>query len=85
MAAPNYIKNLHKLGFRSFGKFWDEGYDYQQGVQRVESIQRITDDLAKLDHEQLQNMYQRMTPILDHNHKTYMELTPEKILSFFKI
>ena len=85
MAAPNYIKNLHKLGFQSFGKFWDEGYDYQQGVQRVESIQRITDDLAKLDHEQLQNMYQRMTPILDHNYKTYMELTPEKILSFFKI
>ena len=85
MASPNYIKNLHRLGFKSFSRFWDESYDYQQGVQRVESIQRITDDLAKLDHEQLQNMYQRMTPILDHNHKTYMELTPEKILSFFKI
>ena len=83
MAAPNYIKNLHRLGFRSFGQFWDEGYDYQQGVQRVESIQRITDDLAKLDHKQLQNMYQDMSSILDHNHKIYHELMPDKIFSTF--
>jgi hypothetical protein len=83
MAAPNYIKNLRKLGFRSFGQFWDEGYDYQQGVQRAESIQCIMDDLAKLDSKQLKDMYQRMGPILEHNYKTYMELTPKKILSTF--
>tara|TARA_B110000444_G_C18822230_1_gene588351 strand:- start:1521 stop:2078 length:558 start_codon:yes stop_codon:yes gene_type:complete len=83
MAAPNYIKNLRRLGFKSFSRFWDESYDYQQGVQRVESIQRITDDLAKLDHEQLQDMYQDMSSILDHNHKIYHELMPDKILSTF--
>ena len=84
MGAPNYIKNLRRLGFRSFGQFWDEGYDFQQGVQRVESIQRITDDLAKLNHKQLQNMYQQMRPILDHNHDVYKALTGEKILECFK-
>ena len=84
MGAPNYIKNLRRLGFRSFGQFWDEGYDFQQGVQRVESIQRITDDLAKLNHKQLQNMYQQMRPILDHNHDVYKALTGEKILKCFK-
>ena len=41
MSSPNYINNLQRLGFRSFGKFWDESYDYQQGVQRLESIQNI--------------------------------------------
>ena len=85
MAAPNYIKNLRRLGFRSFGEFWDESYDYQQGIQRVESIQRIIDDLAKLTQEQLQNLYQKMTPILEHNYKTYIELSPSIIKSVFKI
>jgi len=83
MAAPNYIKNLHKLGFQSFGEFWDESYDYQQGVQRVESIQRIMDDLAKLDKKQLEDMYQDMSSILDHNYKIYHELTGKKIISTF--
>lgn len=83
MAAPNYIKNLRRLGFRSFGQFWDESYDYQQGIQRVESIQRIIDDLAKLTQDQLQNLYQKMTPILEHNYKTYMLLTTDKIKSVF--
>ena len=85
MAPPNHIKNLRRLGFRSFGQFWDESYDYQQGVLRVESIQRITDDLAKLDQEQLQDMYQQMRPVLDHNYNVYKALTGEKILSVFKI
>ena len=85
MGAPNYIKNLRRLGFRSFGQFWDESYDYQQGVQRTESIQHIIDDLAKLNRSQLQDIYQGMMPTLEHNYKTYMELTPEKIQSVFKI
>jgi len=40
MAAPNYIVNLRKLGFRTFQKWWDESYDYQQGMQRIESIKK---------------------------------------------
>ena len=85
MSSPDYIKNLRKLGFRSFGKFWDESYDYQQGVQRAESIQCIIDDLAKLNQSQLQELYQKMLPILEHNHKIYNELTPDKIMSTFNL
>ena len=85
MATPNYIKNLRRLGFRSFEKFWDESYDYQQGVQRAESIQHIIDDLAKLNQSQLQELYQKMLPILEHNHKIYNELTPDKIMSTFNL
>jgi hypothetical protein len=83
MASPNYIKNLHKLGFRSFSRFWDESYDYQQGVQRVHSIQSIIDNLAKLDNGKLKDMYQQMSPILEHNHKIYHELTGNDIASKF--
>lgn len=85
MSSPNYIKNLRRLGFRSFGQFWDESYDYQQGVQRVESIQCIIDSLANLTQNQLQSLYQKMNPILEHNYKTYMSLTSNIIKSIFKI
>ena len=85
MAAPNYIKNLRRLGFRSFGQFWDESYDYQSGVQRAESIMSIINDLAKLNQTQLQEMYQKMIPILTHNNQTYIALTSNTIKSVFKI
>jgi hypothetical protein len=84
MSAPNHIKNLRRLGFRSFGQFWDESYDYQQGVQRLQSIQAIIDNLAKLENKQLEYMYQQMLPILDHNYNVYKALTGKKILSIFK-
>jgi len=83
MASPNYLKNLRRLGFKSFSQFWDESYDYQQGVQRAESIRCIIDDLGKLNQLQLQKLYQKMLPILDHNHEIYHKLTPDKILSTF--
>ena len=83
MASPNYIKNLRRLGFRSFGRFWDESYDYQQGVQRVESIQSIIDELARLPMNELQTMYEEMSPILEHNYKTYHSLTGKSICSKF--
>ena len=83
MATPNYIKNLRRLGFKSFSQFWDESYDYQQGVQRIESMQLIIDDVAKLDNAQLKNMCQEMLPILEHNYTTYHSLTGTKISSMF--
>ena len=83
MATPNYIKNLRRLGFKSFSQFWDESYDYQQGVQRIESMQLIIDDVAKLDNAQLKNMYQEMLPILEHNYTIYHSLTGTKISSMF--
>ena len=83
MAAPNYIKNLRRLGFKSFSQFWNEGYDYQQGIQRIESIKNIIDSLARLPINELQSMYEEMEPILEHNHRTYMELTQSKVRSVF--
>lgn len=85
MAAPDYIKNLHRLGFRSFGEFWDESYDHQQGVQRVLSMKKIIDDLAKLPINELDAMYKHMLPVLEHNYKTYKELTVAKLGDTFNL
>ena len=83
MAAPNYLKNLRKIGFKTFNKFWDESYDYQQGVQRIESIKEIIDSLGKLSEAELNNLYHQMQPILQHNYDLYMQLTGRDIVSKF--
>ena len=83
MAAPNYLKNLRKIGFKTFNKFWDESYDYQQGVQRIESIKEIIDSLGKLSEAELNNLYHQMQPILQHNYDLYMKLTGRDIVSKF--
>ena len=83
MAAPNYIKNLKEIGFRSFDKFWNEEYDFQQGLQRLESIIRIIDNLGKLNEKQLQDMYKDMETVLEHNYNLYMDLNSKTILSAF--
>ena len=83
MTAPNYLKNLRKIGFKSFNKFWDESYDYQQGVQRVESIKAIIDKLGKLSKTELDDLYHQMQPILQHNYDLYMKLTGPDIVSKF--
>ena len=83
MASPNYIKNLRKIGFRSFNKFWDESYDYQQGIQRVESIKAIIDNIGELSKAELNDLYQQMQPILQHNYDLYMKLTGQDIVSKF--
>ena len=83
MSAPNYLKNLRRLGFKTFKNFWNESYDYQEGVERVVSIQKIIDNLANLNNNQASSLYNEMLPILEHNYNLYHELTSEKIYSVF--
>ena len=83
MSAPNYLENLRRLGFQTFDDFWDESYDYLQGIQRIVAIQKIIDDVGKLEKQDILDMYQKMSPILEHNYKTYHGLTVDKIRSTF--
>ena len=85
MTSPNCLKNFRRLGFQTFNKYWDESYDYQQGMPRIESIKSIVNHLATLDMEKIRLMYKDMLPILEHNYKLYKELTTEKIPKVFDL
>lgn len=41
----NYLKNLRKMGFRTFNKVWDEGYDDLSGPARWHAMKIIIQDL----------------------------------------
>ena len=68
----NYLYYLHQLGFKTFHTptmdFWSEDYDGYDGQERYIKILLLIDELAKKSREELQELYQAMQPILDHNY-----------------
>ena len=77
------IKKFKKLGFRSFGQWWNEGYDGAPGVNRLLQIVKVIDDLSKLPLSRLEAMYKEMSDVLDHNHMVYQDLCGRKDLDEF--
>lgn len=71
----HYLKRLRYLGFKTFSNFWNEDYDNLQGYARCKSIYKVIDYIAGQD---INNMYEEMKPILEHNRKTLLELDSNK-------
>ena len=80
----NFLKNLRKLGFKTFGKFWSEEYDDFSGVLRVLAIKKLINNLSKLTVNQLNEIYISMTDILENNYRVYKELQPNSIFDQLK-
>lgn len=66
--SRDYLDYLHQMGFQTFCNFWSEEYDGYEGRDRYLRILSLIDDLAKKSKEELQELYQAMQPILDHNY-----------------
>ena len=69
-ANPGYLKHLRNLGFKTFGKFWDEQYDEETSYEkRTDLIVNILKKLDSMSKEDLENLHDDMKPILLHNRK----------------
>ena len=71
----NFIRNLHKLGFKTFHEFWDEGYSEDPSDCQVRAIIETIQTLAKKNHKDLRDMYNTMLPKLEHNRNLLKTLT----------
>lgn len=65
----NYLKNLRKLGFQTFGNVIDESYDdiiddQQRWAEAFQQVERLC------DMEQT-SVYQQIQPILEHNYQLF--------------
>jgi len=61
---------LKKLGFRTFDEFWDESYDsIENDEDRQNEIIKI---IKHLKTRNLQELYDKMRPILEHNRNVLM-------------
>ena len=70
----NYLDNLRKLGFKTFDKWWDEGYQEDPADHQPKEIKKVIDSISKLDNNKIQHMYNDMHPILEHNKNRLLEL-----------
>ena len=68
LGHPGTITNLHRQGFQTFDKFWDESYDeLPYSYERVDAIFKIVDELLAKPVVSLMSLYEEMIPIFRHN------------------
>lgn len=68
VGQPNAIKHLHTLGFKTFGKWWDESYsDIDDPIQRLDAICKLIDSLKQKTKEEWIKMYEDMQHVLEYN------------------
>ena len=68
LSAPNYLKKLHELGFKTFDKWWDESYDTEIDLRK--RILKIVDTLNYINNfsdEQIIKIKEEIKPIVLHN------------------
>tara|TARA_A100001015_G_C14986701_1_gene711892 strand:- start:484 stop:1554 length:1071 start_codon:yes stop_codon:yes gene_type:complete len=62
-----YLRNLRKMGFKTFNRWWSEEYDEWPEVQRINLMFDVMKLIAEKSLDELKSMYKEMTPVLEHN------------------
>ena len=69
VAPPHSLKYLRTFGFKTFDQWWDESYDQEENHERrMIKILDLIDYINSKSIEELTNMYQEMSEVLEHNH-----------------
>lgn len=79
-AGKGFLKNLKKIGFKTFDKWWSEDYDDYEGVHRIRKMLKVIRGVSQAPIEKLNKIQQEMYPVLEHNYKLIKTLTPQAML-----
>lgn len=81
LGGPHYLKYLKKLGFKTFGDFWDESYDDEiDNETRLDMVIEIIKDINNKSITELEQLKNKLKPILLHNKKQHTYLTNNPII-----
>lgn len=80
----NYLANLRKLGFETFHEFWPEDYDSYSGITRCNIITDRIDFISRMSSVEINDMYNKMKPMLEHNRNHLKTITKQNFYSTFK-
>ena len=82
LAPPNTLKLLKDLGFQTFNRWWDEGYDsIENHNNRFAEVYKIICSILEKDFISLHTMLEEMKSVLEHNQQHLKEL-PERMFNF---
>jgi hypothetical protein len=73
--APNCLKYLKELGFKTFDRWWDESYDQEEDHEkRMLKIFDVIDYIDSLSIDQLKKITEEMNDVLIHNKNQILEI-----------
>ena len=67
----HYLTNLKKLGFNTWGKFWDESYDHYEGAERWARMQLVIQQIHAWADHQWQDILDELLGISLNNAEHY--------------
>ena len=74
-SSRDHLAYLRQMGFQTFYQFWNEDYDGYEGRDRLTRILKLIDWLGSQSLDTLEQMYQHMQPILEHNYNLLLTQT----------
>lgn len=75
----DYLKNLKALGFKTFSKYWSEGYDHHHGYARCKEMYKVISQISKMD---VNKIHRDMQPDLEHNRRHLLALNDNFMRKF---
>ena len=82
ISNTDYLKNLRKLGFKTFNKWWSEEYDLYGGQYRIRKVQSVLEDINNMS---MADSLIDMSNTLKHNFNTFKNLTLDQIRQTFDV
>ena len=77
------MKNLRRLGFKTFGNYWSEDYDECEGAERINMIKSQIDFLSGKSKDELQKLLDDMESVLEYNRDVYQNIKLDSINTEF--
>jgi hypothetical protein len=77
--SKHFLTNLHKLVFKTFSQWWDEGYDTDPESSRYQGIVNNINWISQQSHHTIQQWWTEMQSILNHNVTVLQNLTNQQI------
>lgn len=84
MGPKCFLIHLRQMGFKTFNDYWDEDYDGYSPSDRYKKILILLDDISKKSISELENTYNSMQNILNHNYDLLIEQSYNKQLKYVK-
>lgn len=81
---PHSLRELKKLGYKTFGRWWDESYDEEENlVKRILKIEKVLIRLSKLNPDELRSITTAMEDTLIHNYSVLFFEPKQESLDYF--
>lgn len=84
VGSAHSLKYLRNGGYKTFGEFWDEGYDSIDNPDfRMIAIGRICKEISEWSEAQKKEFYDKTRPIVEHNYNLLRERWPNNMPNRF--